>query len=1131
MAFERQNPFDFVPSTRELDLAESKQKRLQEISALKSQRILGSKYNPEPTENHTDNNIVDAFQSSVVQTVGSTADLGESLYNWGSKQLGFESDFKLSDNVDSWSEAETADKIAGYNPAEYDQKSKDLSAMIDRGDYLDAGFQGLSMTPETVARSAGPMIEMGLATLATGGVGTGAKVASTLGTWADKLYKVNKGLGRGAKVVSKLAPDINAGAVLYGAKQSNANADECAKNNGGVPCSEEKMYNDFLAQTVLAAAEFDIFKGIAKDMTKGQFVSQMKDIVKLVHGKSAKRVITEKIATTGAKITAAYGAEFGQEYAQTWQDILATKANTSKYGSEEDVLADSKNQTEALTGGFLGGGAAVGTKSITAIPGLAATTAGATAVGTVKTGVDYVKRKSVEGALKAMSKEEYDAIQAKYNSSDKIFKQMQEDAETAETELRGIKTVDDLNNVNQELIKEQRQQVIDEYNDGKLEVDHISDIKDDSMARKVRNKVISQLRSGIEKQRLTREADRAKDMTRTVMKNILPEDIDKQLTKAYTVTKDMAGNTLKSAVNINSSAVRGIYEDMTSPDAKKKAKDIQKRAEKLTLNQIDSLLELTGGDKQLELVLNNARTIKKKHLTSLGLNPDDIFSNIEEHSHINKASDRIDGSMMSKSDTVRLEKELLDSAHLTVIDSKIGSKIDKAIKAYSQSKYSDKEALKAMKNGYKGIKSKTYNKMKERTTKSIKEGTIISDLTNLVKGSASATSESKVGKKVLEKLSSLEENYNPVDVAEALSAIRERIIGEDGSTRDLGLDKIEEISAKAGESVSVRYKYFILPTATKKLLSEFVKGDMSKDAMSDEELKAYSDNKDVVDAYMNISTQEAENESKSEPTTKEDDTTFSDKVSDVIDSIGNTVGEMKEDVEARTKYMLLPKKIKDLLNPLIKREITIETMSEDAIKAYNEPKTKKIVDNYLAVIEKREIELQKKEEDEDNKFKNEAAKVKEEMSSFVGSKQNNNKLSKEEEQAKVKEMKGLRDRVIELDKINNKTEDEIAEMNNAQEQALKIADELNPEDDLSKSASVSNDDSTYTEVEDIPPETKNDVGYQDNLDALNQLKDALKMEGLTKEHKEAIEQHIEIIEDEIKVAKELYRKNKIKEGC
>lgn len=282
---------------------------------------------------------IDAFQSGAQQFVAGTGDFLLDVVTPGNNTW-----------LDEAKSAEAADKEWGYDRREAQFQQDELMDDWKQGNYGSALGTAALLAPEVIGESLPMMASMitptGLGRAAIAGVG-----AKALGATA-KAAKA-EGAIREANALSKFARSMtDDGFMLAVGTTTNNHIDEFTANNGGVGPS----YGEIARMTAINALQLGTDKFAFQDIVGAGpltgFVKAMKPMTKVVPDN-----VLGSIGVGVARTAMAMGEEAGQEYFQTWAEILNGQLGTTKYGSLENILANEQNQDEATLGALLGAGA------------------------------------------------------------------------------------------------------------------------------------------------------------------------------------------------------------------------------------------------------------------------------------------------------------------------------------------------------------------------------------------------------------------------------------------------------------------------------------------------------------------------------------------------------------------------------------------------------------------------------------------------------------------------------------------------------------------------------------------------------------------------------------------------------
>ena len=655
------NPYAALPS-----LAESKSARLSSKLQEKREKLTPAPvpltYTPEEVEaakqslagttSAPSDSLLNMAEASLYRGAGHIAD---SYANVRQNVFGDE-DFKLSPGVDSLSDEAVADEKAGFTGREkFNLDVQNLSESVAKGDVIDSITQGLALGPRALADSAASGVELlagagatAAATAATGPVGgfvTGAaifgKKAKKAADTVDKVVTLADRIKKGAKAVpSVIAKSAGRTSLLTADLTEQMRQDYKEAHNGAEPSAA--YYATNIPITIaLNALEFGLISKAVPRFSKPT-IKEMKESVKFMSKNHSAEAAKRIIGGVGKVISTA-GAEAGQEYLQTWHEILApvVKGDTLKELITNAVpeLGKDANQNEAIVGSILGFSAGGTARGVSVAPAVATGLAKDTAAGTAKT-VGEVTKAAGRGLQQARSKASLKILSAKERESirnDYEIKKAVVDEKTTEIDekinaVTEAETYADILSDNElaPVAKEQQRdlKLTDEdlADPGKLKT-----LKD----RIVRKQKAAQLLLKTELEGsnvavLTKQiAKGVKDLaTETAVAAIekVPEEVVLKTVEAAITVKKNAVAAANMVKELKSSTALGIVE-MGLRGAPNTAKTILTAAKELELGDLERVAEVikeknpTLGDKLTRLYEN-----KKDELTNLGQRSDDLVN-------------------------------------------------------------------------------------------------------------------------------------------------------------------------------------------------------------------------------------------------------------------------------------------------------------------------------------------------------------------------------------------------------------------------------------------------------------------------------------------------------------------------
>lgn len=284
-------------------------------------------------------NMLDAVQAGAVKAGASTGDFLLDVITPGNNTW-----------LDKYKDQEWIDEFVGYERSFSNEALDDALANFKKGDYLSAAGNVLA-APEIMAESLPIMLEMML------GFGKFTKAgklidAGTKGlTGAAKIAKakeIKSILSIGDKAKHLLA--ANVGLLNYTNRTTSDQIEEFTANNDGVGPSALDVARMYGTTIALASLDRITFKEIIKT-PKG--FSSFKGLVDELPLKVQQNLGAKAVMAAGGIVKDA-SLEAGQEYLQTWGEILNVKWGTKDTPELMDVLTDEEARDEALKG-MLGG--------------------------------------------------------------------------------------------------------------------------------------------------------------------------------------------------------------------------------------------------------------------------------------------------------------------------------------------------------------------------------------------------------------------------------------------------------------------------------------------------------------------------------------------------------------------------------------------------------------------------------------------------------------------------------------------------------------------------------------------------------------------------------------------------------
>jgi len=356
----------------------------------------------------------------------------------------------------------------------------------------------------------------------------------------------------------------------------------------------------------LNTIQFGIFKklyvpgknGIKKDVRAVK--EYVKDITKVLGNVPKKygQQVLNRVYGKFKDISQAMGAEAGQEYLQTWHEILSVKMEAADLASFEKEFFKAENIDEATFGLLAGGTSGATIKGAASVPGLATGTALDATLGATQGVAQYAKNKAADASFAILPEEQRAKIKKQYKRDALAVKKFKENKETqiaelvAATSIAGIKSEETLAEFK---AYQQAKNITDET------------LKDPDAFKKIANKITAIFKASVIEREANLEATNAGRITKRSAENITKGTVDtiKKVTDAVLTPENIAkvkafastaGNAAIEAVkNIESSAGVGLVlhaSGYTNNLTRKQAKELKKFAEKTGTEELRSAIRV-----------------------------------------------------------------------------------------------------------------------------------------------------------------------------------------------------------------------------------------------------------------------------------------------------------------------------------------------------------------------------------------------------------------------------------------------------------------------------------------------------------------------------------------------------------
>jgi len=584
------NPYMDLPS-----LADSKKSNLLNKLAGKQERLTPTPVPVEPlptrifSDGASGDGLIDMAEASLYRGAGNIADTYANI-----QQNALDNpNYALSPEIDNLSDQAYSDEKAGFTGREaYNEDIHKLTNAVNKGGlagYSEAAMRGLALGPRALADSAASGVELGVGALATAAAGaaTGPVGAAIVGAAAfgskakkvvdavDKVVTLGDRLKKGAKAVPALIAKSAGRTSLLTADITEQMRQEYKEANGGKEPSAAWYATNVPVTMALNAVEFGIITKAVPKFSKS-FVKDMKHSVKFMSNSHALEA-AKRIFGGIKKVTAAAGAEAGQEYLQTWHEILAPvvsgKSLEKFVTTAAQALGNDQNQTEAIVGSILGFSAGGTARGIATVPQVSAGVALEGALGTAKTAGEGLKaaNRGIQNAtnkagLKVLSEDDRANIRNDYDIAEKIVEEKSAEIDTKIEVIKDAKTLEDLaadKDLNVTIGK-----AMDEL--GFLD----GDLKDPAKFKKLQDKIIRNQAAAKDLLKVELETSNASAVVKASTTNIknmtveaakaaidkVPKEVVEATVAAAIKAKAIPAVALKSVQQLRSSSAYGIVE-------------------------------------------------------------------------------------------------------------------------------------------------------------------------------------------------------------------------------------------------------------------------------------------------------------------------------------------------------------------------------------------------------------------------------------------------------------------------------------------------------------------------------------------------------------------------------------------
>lgn len=529
---------------------------------------------------------------------------------------------------------EYADYKAGITPEDRQRlvtsDQEKVTQSLAGGDYLGALGNALLAAPGTLADSANviPEIAAGAAATAlTGGIAAPIAGAAIFGRRAKKAIDTGSKIAKAVKL-AKASMKTAGQMSIVTAQMTQTQVNDFREKHGENPTTSRiaGMYALNLSTMMLQGT---ILKQLFIPKFKSEIVKEVKTVVKNM-GKGSNFVqLGKRIGSGAMKAVAAGGAEAGQEYLQTWAEIINVEIGPKDSGKFFEAMSreigDKDNKLQALVGGFLGAGAGGLARVSISAPAIAAGGAldltKATAKGVAKTTIGTAKlvtriaqKQTSKASLKVLSEEER-AVLRKTHETESVVAQ----EKTADID-RKIEIVKDAIIITDMHKDEGLKALVDEVQrDRGLTT---ADLDDQKKFNAFKDDVLSKFRA---QKTVLEETVRLSNIGRIIKKsgeNVVDKSvaaaqavledipIEELITKAKKSVVDFSDQAVEAVKELRSSTARGMV-DLGLKEGIASIKTLKKAAEALDLDELQRVTAILA-QKDTKLGAALEKVVKKK---------------------------------------------------------------------------------------------------------------------------------------------------------------------------------------------------------------------------------------------------------------------------------------------------------------------------------------------------------------------------------------------------------------------------------------------------------------------------------------------------------------------------------------
>jgi hypothetical protein len=608
-----------------------------------------------------------------------------------------------------------SDEAAGVRPGvrqAFDAKTTEaintfgsMRNQVQDGNYPEAAsefFSGMGQTaemlPELVATSLVPSVVEGVAgALAIPGYGG----AVSLGKRAVGVKNVLKQIGaagdaaRAAKKAKKAADAVKKTSTMTKYDKIKGGLKSYGKNVAQASVMtasySQKLAEDYYAEngtqasasfmavnTLIGAATQGIDVGIFKNVVLGNksnktYVKAMKDMLDDIPKAFSKKVAL-RVLNKGKELAKAGSMEAGQEYIQSWHEILAVKMDEATLAEAVKELNTGSNQDKALFGAAAGFVVSSGSKAAITAPKAAVQLAGDATGSALTAAAKLAKKGAVKSSLKILSEEDRENVARQYKVKKESFDAIKAKKDKQVSDLDSFSTIDSVTDkeilIDIMKVKAKRNFTTAEMKDPEL----FNAVKNE--VKRAYNSTTIQAKAGLEASRVGVAAKLIAKNTKKGVTGLASKIATKEQVEATIANVKEYGNTaVEAAKNLQTSGALGVLEAGLA---------VSKHTSKESVNSIKEIAE-TLSFKEFKTTM--AVLESKNKVAYAALKP--VFKDVEK---AYKSFQEISGET-NKDNIASVIKSAIGAGEVI---SESAPLMEEAIVAAFQSRISDKEGVEAL---------------------------------------------------------------------------------------------------------------------------------------------------------------------------------------------------------------------------------------------------------------------------------------------------------------------------------------------------------------------------------------------------------------------------------------------------